>query len=262
MTRKWIISAILVVASASGANAQLSFNESREMLGAESADEVRMGIEGLAAAGRRGVRPLVERMDSGLPTDLLVASVDALREIGHNSAGDILFRLATHRAPEVRVAALNALAACRPRGAAVTVEFGLSDMDASVRSAAASALGQLEATDAIPNLFTAFEKGVLDASSALGQLVTEDSDIERLLGYLGNVPFDSIRPAFDELLMRRNVRRPQKLQIIGRLAELATPEIGGYLGGVADLNQDSAVASAAREASEVLAQSVGTTVQN
>ena len=181
--------------------------------------------QGLEALGLRGspdvVAPIAARIRRGLPPDLLEVAVDTLVIAGGEGAGPVLISLVTHRRPAIRLKALLGIASLRPRGAEQTLVIALSDSDASIRAAAAVGLGQVGARGSVDPLFLALERGVLEASTAIGQLATP-AEVVRFLGYIGRVPFDGISPGLGELLARADIPDRTKLDIVARLAELAT----------------------------------------
>ncbi|MEM9068785.1 MAG: HEAT repeat domain-containing protein [Myxococcota bacterium] len=234
--------------TAPAAAQQLRLSDAVAMLDADNADEVRMGIEGLGAiGGSRVVAPLATRIRKGLPAELLGVAVETLGLVSHRDAGPVLFELVNHRRSEVRLAATQAIVSCEPAGAERALVAALSDSDPRVRAAAALGLGQLGARGSIDELFHAFDRRILEAATAIGQLATA-SEVDRLLGYLGRVPFDAVTPALNEIVARREVPQRVKLNVIGQLAELATPEVRTYLQELAEALPDGAVRRAAEEA--------------
>ncbi len=177
----------------------------------------------------------------------------ALTVLGKPEAGPVLFELLRHRRAEVRIASVDALVATRPRGAEAALIAALSDADSNVRSAAAVGLGQVGGEASIDALFHALDRNILEASTAIGQLAPPAA-MERLVGYLGRVPFDALTPAFAELFARANVPERAKLQLIGRLEELATPEVKIYLADLAESFPPGNLQRAAEEASIRIAE--------
>lgn len=233
-----IIVVIALVATASVARAQHHRHHGQDaaapsplatQLASTDPAQVRTAIEGIALSGTaEGVAPLAARIEKGLPPDLLDAALEALTVLSRPEAGPVLLELASHRRPAVRAKAVSALVACHARGADGALTAALSDTDGTVRSAAALGLGQLGARSAVDELFLAFEKGVVEAATSIGQLAS-DADVPRLLTYLGHVPFDTVTPAFDELFARRDIQERTKLDLVAHLAELATPQAKTYL---------------------------------
>lgn len=208
---------------------EITLAQASEMMAADNADEVRMGIETLGVIGSAAaVEPIAARIRRGLPADLLSVAIETLGLLGRREAGPVLFELTSHRRPEIRLGALNAIVSIRPSGAAGALEAALSDSDARVRGTAATGLGEIGARSSVPTLFHALDRGVLEASASIGQLATP-AEVQQLLGYVGRLPFDSVTPGLNEIIARSNIPSRAKLEVIGRLAELATPEVKTYL---------------------------------
>lgn len=216
--------------SATPASAQeITLAQASEMMTAGNPDEVRMGIETLGVIGSpAAVEPIAARIRQGLPAELLSVAIDTLGLLGRREAGPVLFELTSHRRPEIRLGALNAIISIRPEGAAGALERALSDSDPRVRGVAATGLGEIGARGSVATLFHALDRGVLEASAPIGQLATP-GQVQQLLGYVGRLPFDSVTPGLNEVIARSNVPNRTKLEVIGRLAELATPEVKTYL---------------------------------
>jgi len=234
------ITALVLLALSSGltthAQAQRGSNsagmrvaDAAHLLDSHDPDEIRMGIENLGLSGRAtAIPPLTARIERGLPRPLLEAAVETLGVLANPAAGPILFRLADHRVPSVRLAALQAIVSCRPRGADAALIAALGDLDPRVRGAAAIGLGELGASGSLDALFHAFDRGVIESVTSIGQLA-DAAATDRLLGYLERVPLDSINPGLNEIFARADVSNAIKLRIVGRLGELATPEVRTYL---------------------------------
>ncbi len=224
------LAAALLLAPIGAARAQeLGLAEATELLATGDPDQIRMGIEALGLLGNaRAVAPLEARIRRGLPPELLDVALDTLTVLARPESGPILFELSTHRRPEVRIKAVQAIVAARPRGAEPALVAALSDLDPRVRAAAAVGLGQIGARGSIEPLFHALDRGVLESSTSIGQLA-DAAQVERLLEYLGRLPFDAITPALNEVLARRDATERTKLDIIARLQELATPEAKTFL---------------------------------
>jgi hypothetical protein len=189
-----------------------------------SSDEavIQQGIEALGLAGTPDVvEPLAARIRRGLPPELLEMAVDTLIITGQASAGPVLITLVAHRRPEIRLKAVQGIASIKPRGAEQSLTLALGDSDPQVRAAAAVGLGAVGARGSVDQLFLALEHGVLEASTSIGQLATP-AEAMRLLGYLGRLAFDAISPGLGELLARADLPDRTKLDLIARLAELAT----------------------------------------
>ncbi|MCA9580801.1 MAG: HEAT repeat domain-containing protein [Myxococcales bacterium] len=240
-----------------GAQSRAKKQEIESQLKSTDADTVMLGIEQIGLLGSSSLIPiLAERVRDGLKPELLDAAIATLGAMAHPSAGPVLFELAQHRRPAVRRSAVLAIVSCRPpKGDKKLIEL-LSDQDPEVRHNAALGLGQVGTAGAVPALFEALDKGVLDAATSIAQLAPP-AQTERLFGYLGRVPFDAMAPALSEVLARRNLPTKTKLGLVTRLEELATPEIKTFLQDYLESTEggrsDAAVRAAASSAVERIA---------
>ena len=226
-----------------------SIDEAKTKLQSGDRAVVEEGIQTLGLLGTRdAVAPLVARVRQGLPADLLETAIVTLMALGAPDAAEVLFELSRHRRGLIRIRAIEAITALNPPGADRTLMVALSDGDPKVRAAAAQGLGEIGAHNALAKLFHALDKGNLEASGAIGKVV-KPAEIERLLYYLGKLPFRSLGPALREVLIRSDVPEKRKLVVVARLAELAPPEIKAYL---EDLLATSADGMSARFSRAVL----------
>lgn len=227
-----------------------AIQEATTLLASANPDEIRLGLEtAVTVGGAPAAEAIAQRIRRGLPADVLDSAIDSLAALGRREAGPVLFELTSHRRATVRARAIDALVAVQAQGADRALVSALSDGDPSVRSAAALGLGRLGARSASNELFLALERGVLEAATALGQVV-DAAGVDRLLGFLGRVPLDALTPGFDELFARTDVPDRSKLAVIGRLEGLATPEVRTYLATTAEVLPDGAVRRAAEAAAQ------------
>jgi HEAT repeat protein len=204
----------------------------QKQLQAGEREAVEAGIQSLGLLGvEAAVAPLVARIEQGLPNDLLETAVVTLMALGQPSAGPALFDLARYRRAEIRLRAVEAIAAVRPSGGEAALREALSDGDAAVRSAAAVGLGEVGTSASIDTLFLALDHGIMEAAAAIGKLVPA-RDVKRLFAYLGKVPFRSMAPAFAEAIKRSDVSESDKLAVIARLEEVGTGEVKAFFGDV------------------------------
>lgn len=230
-----IVALTLLASGAAPAQAQRARRASPEaqaaieQLGASDPSVVRGAIETLGVGGEpAAVTALVERTRRGLPPDLLDAALDALTVLGDAEAGPLLFELSSHRRAGVRLKAVQALVACRPRGADRVLAAALSDSDPAVRSAATEGLAELGAVSALDRLFLALEHDVPEAPDAIARLARA-AEVERLLGYLGSRPLTQLRGALAAIVARADLPERARLGVIHRVAELSTPEVRAFL---------------------------------
>jgi HEAT repeat protein len=146
-----------------------------EGLASSDLAQVRGGIEALGVSGEpAAVAPLAHRIRQGLPAELLDAALDALIALARPSAGPVLVELLRHRRAVVRRKVVAAIMACRPPDGGEALGQALDDSDPQVRSAAALGIGQLRTGAPIDQLFLAFERGVLEAATAIGQIANAE----------------------------------------------------------------------------------------
>lgn len=208
---------------------EMTIEQARALLDSSNPDEVRMGIETMGLLGRPdAVEPLAARIRRGLPTELLATAIDTLGILGRNEAGPVLFELVTHRRPEIRLRAVQAIATCQPRGADRALILALSDSSAPVRTAAAQTLGELRAASAIESLFLAFDHGVVEAGPAVAT-VARAEDVSRVTAYIGHHPFATLRTMLLTLLRRADLPARSRVEVVARIGELATPEARALL---------------------------------
>ena len=203
--------------------------QARQLMASSKREEVEAGIQSLGLlGGAAAVAPLQERIRQGLPPELLEAAIVTLMALSQPEAGPVLFELTTHRRPEIRLRAIEALVATAPPGADSTLTTALSDSDPKVRAAAATGLGELKAVGSLEKLFLSLDRGNMEASGAIGKVLAP-GDVRRLLGYLGQIPFHSLAAALGEVLKRKDVPESAKLEIVARLEDTGTREVKTYL---------------------------------
>jgi HEAT repeat protein len=187
---------------------------------------------------------------------LLETAIVTLMALGQPSAGPALFELTHYRRPEIRLRAIEAIAAVRPPGGEQVLIDALSDADSTVRSGAAVGLGDVGTEQSIEVLFRALDHGNLEASIAIGKLVPA-RDVRRLFPYIGNVPFRSMAPAFAETLKRKDVPDSEKLAVVARLEEVGTGEVKSFFGDLMTSTEGAlppAVSKAALRAMQEIAE--------
>jgi HEAT repeat protein len=200
------------------------------LLASNDRDQVEAGIQSLGLIGTAAAAPpIIERVRAGLPPDLLETSIITLMALGQPQAGPLYLELLEHRRPEVRVRAIEAIVALKPKDAEPGLQRALADLDPKVRSAAATALGELRASASIEQLFLALDRGTFEASNAIGHALRTDH-VPRLLSYLGTLPFHHLQPAFTQVMQRKDIAEKDKLSVVSRLQEVGTREVKDYFG--------------------------------
>jgi hypothetical protein len=229
LTQLVLVAALFHIGTPRAEAQDLTLEQATQMLRSRDHDEIMVAIQSLGLLGNaRAVEPLSERIRDGLAPDLLESAIDTLTVLGRAEAGPILFELTSHRRPEVRVRAIVAIAATRPRGADRALVSALSDSAPAVRGAAATAIGELNIVSAVDSLFLAFDRGIPEAGPALGRLARPEH-ISRILQNLGRVPFPQMRAVIEPLLDQRNLPARSRLDVVARLGELATGEVRLFL---------------------------------
>ncbi len=185
-------------------------------------------LEGVQALGETGKKeaaaPLMTLLKTGPRSDITDATLFALGEVGNDDAVPLLLPYLNHRRPDARIAALFSLEKLKGEAVTQAIETALRDSDRQVRASAALVLGKRGDVRSVPILFTAFERGVTDATIAIGQLGSPD-DAKRLLSYLGKENVQVLLSGFEEFLHREEFPENAKLNILNRLFDLAGPEV-------------------------------------
>lgn len=228
--------ALILALATSNVSAQegMTLAEATAAVDSGNRDDIEAGIQSLGLLGDRpALDALVARVRKGLPRDLLLTAVFTLGVMSDPAAGPLLVDLSTHRNAEVRTRVVETIATLQLPDGASTLMASLSDPDAQVRAAAAVGLGELGASEALDKLFQAQDRGVGEASIAIGKVVTA-RDVPRLLEYLGRMPMHALSPALEAIITRTDIEEPARLQVVARLAELATPEVKAFLKQILD----------------------------
>ena len=244
---RYIVVFVAVLAASSTSAQPRRLSDAIALLDSPNSEEVQHGLEKLGEIGTAAiVPPLVQRIRRGLPFPLLIIAIETLALSGRREAGPILFELMSHRRLDVRVASIGAAIACRPRGVGEALVSMLNDSQPRVRSSAALGLGQLGDPSHIDTLFHAFDRGILESATSIGQLA-RPADVQRFLSYLGRVPFDNLIPGLNEITNRSDVPQRVLLEIVAQVGELATDEVATYLDEWAETLPANSVRNAIEE---------------
>ena len=207
-----------------------------ERLQSGDSASIQSALDDVRVAGRDGATaaPVIAALlRQGMPLSLTRAAIDTLADTESDAASDVLSWYSRHRDAGVRRSAVQALAHTGGPEAVPAVRIALADSDPDVRGAAATALGALNARDAVADLFRALDRNVKEAGASLGQLCAP-SDCERLVDKLGQMPFEVVTSGIERMLVRpvTEVGDDLKLRIIARVTELGTAGANGFLRGV------------------------------
>lgn len=224
----WLF-ASCVVLEAAATRAQSSEAAAIAQLSSSRREDVQAGLETLGlSATETAVTAIAQRIRQGLDAELLDLALTTLRVQNSPAAGPVLIELARHRRAEIRARALDAIAASRPAGAREALVRGLADLDPTVRAAAATGLGEIEARDAVPELIRALERGLPEAAAPIGKLGNVEQ-ARTLVTLLGRVPFAALAQGVASLLTRADLPQRFRLDVVARLHELGTGEIRTFL---------------------------------
>jgi HEAT repeat protein len=195
--------------------------------------QIKSALDDVRICGRAGgtaVPAIVDLLKQGLPPALAQAALETLGETASEGGSEVLGWYAHHRELPLRRAAVDALGKTRGPVAVKALRAALSDPDEGVRGTSATALGEMKAKEAVPDLFVALDHKVEEAAASIGQLC-EPADCEKLAGKLGNVPFDVMTGGLDQVLLRgtKEVDDETKIKIVGRVRELGTGQANQFL---------------------------------
>lgn len=192
-------------------------------------DQVREAVDLLSVLDRpEAVPPLAELLRGGQPDPVTDRALEALRGLASPRAIDVLLEMTRHRRPGARRRAYLALAAIDDSQVAALLAQGLRDPDRSVRGAVALAIGDRGDTESLDLLFSAFERGVIEAAIAIGKLVPA-SGVERFDAYLGQRPLAVMLSGYEPLLRRDDVPAQVKSAVVEKLGEVAGPMVRRFL---------------------------------
>ena len=143
----------------------------------------------------------------------------------------VLGELTRHRRASAREAAYRAIAKIPGADADALLGSGLRDSASPVRVVCARSLGERNARSQLDLLFLAFDRGVPEAGVAIGQ-IADGPAVARLHERLGHAPIQPMLGAYEKLLLRPDVPESTKLDVLGRLGEVATPNVKLFLEGL------------------------------
>lgn len=197
----------------------------------QSGDPARVDAA-LDVLGERGDRDAVDLLTEFLHQGQPDPWTDrALRALGKTRSRDALLTLAEfarHRRVSARQAAYDASAHIGGESANELLAQGLRDSDPGVRGLCAHSLGERGAKSQLEVLFRALERGVPEASSAIGRL-GDATAVTRLHTHLGHLPIQVVLGGYEQFLQRDELAEDVKLEIVARLGEVAGLTVKRFL---------------------------------
>jgi HEAT repeat protein len=195
--------------------------------------QIKSALDDVRTAGRAGapaVAAIVDLLRLGLSPALTLAAIETLGDTEAEAASETVVWYTHHRSVEIRRAAVGTLAKTAGAPATKALRAALSDPDAGVRGAAATALGALKAKDAVGDLFLALDHKVPEAAVSIG-LLCAGNECDHLATKLGSAPFDVVTTGLDQIIFRppADVSDDLKVKLIGRVRELGTAEAHRFL---------------------------------
>jgi hypothetical protein len=195
--------------------------------------QIQAALDDVRVSGRAGAPAapaIADLLRGGLPVALTKASVETLGDTESEAASETLVWYARHRNPEIRRAAVTALAKTRGDGAAAALRLALSDPDPAVRGLSASGLGAMKAKDAVGDLFVALDHKVPEAAVSIG-LLCAGNECDKLASKLGSIAFDVVTSGLEQVLFRptTDVSDDLKAKLVTRVRDLGTSEAHRFL---------------------------------
>ncbi len=182
------------------------------------------------AAGRAQAETetLIQAALAGGDDDAVDAALDALRERPDPAALEALLSLTSHRRVGARRRAYLALGALSTPESRQTVARGLADPNPAVRNLCARILAEIGHPSDLPRLFLALDRGVLDATKAIGAL-GDQAALERFHSHLGTIPLAVMLDGYGRFVRRADIAWSTKADILHRLFEVAGLEVRAFL---------------------------------
>lgn len=154
---------------------------------------------------------LLTGLAMGLSPKVTVAALKALAQKGSPKAVDTLLFYTQHRHPDVRLAALGALAATNNKQHASVFVEALSDKNTDIRQLAAEEVTKRETKAAMPTLINLLKKGDKQAGVALAAMA-DGKTADDLVALKGAAPDALLATTLGSILMRKEFG-PEKKRI-------------------------------------------------
>ncbi len=168
----------------------------------------------------KAIEALVAGLDAGTTPKAAAALCAALGGKKDARGVVVLMQYAHHRAPEVRKAALAALATINDKRVLPALLGGLGDSDAEVRAAAAKGIADRKEKGAEERLVRLMEHRDASAAGALAAIATPQL-AHRLSEMLGTVPDPILCTALGEMLKRADFGpEPIRVEVVRTLSKV------------------------------------------
>lgn len=236
------LSVLLGAAVASGqgkkpaaGGAKLDQKEAKASLESSEASRIETALVNIRMAGKDGggralTKDIVTRLDKGLPRELIKKALETLADLEDPAGVPACDAYMAHRDAEVRLAAIRCLGGAKGPQATKAIRAALGDTDPRVHATAATLLGEAKATDAVPDLIVALDKGVNEAAVSIGMLCAPTGgECDQLLNRMKSKPFDVISSGLQQLLARKEVPDDYKKKVITQVRELASAKAREFL---------------------------------
>lgn len=232
MTRRAVLIGLCWLACPSFADAQPPNARTAKAiadLGGTDDARVHAAIDALAdARDARAIDALAEFLRAGQPDAFTDHALEALGESGRTEALDVLAELATHRRDAARRSAYASIGRIEALRVTALLVAGLGDPDPRVRGICATALGRRPSSEALDALFRALARGVPEAAAAIGQ-AGDAASIARFHAHLERQPLAAMLSGYEAFLRRDDIAERDKLEIVGRLGEVASARVKTFL---------------------------------
>jgi hypothetical protein len=218
--------------------AKLDLKEARASLESNESSRIETALTNIRMAGKDGggkqaTKDIVTRLEKGLPKGLLKMALETLGDLEDPAGVPGCDMYMVHRDSEIRIAALKCLGAAKGPVATKSIRASLGDTDPRVHATAATLLGDVKATEAVPDLIVALDKGVNEAAVSIGMLCSaQNGECDQLLNRMKSKPLDVIFSGLQQVLARKDVPDDHKKKVITQVRELSSGKAREFLEGV------------------------------
>ncbi len=196
-----------------------------ENLASKSDADVQAGLDALRLAGPAAVAaaPQVAAiLERGAHTELTVAALNTLGELGPSDNAAAVIPYAGHRDLAIRRAAVSALGNLHAHGepALAALRRALGDADDMVRASAARALAMPEGAPLAADLLRAMDHKVGHSGLALGVTCTGDTCVELAARFDSVAPDVEVNAGLDRVIERADLGDEVKLRVLEKVGSV------------------------------------------